>query len=85
MKGVASGLDLTPWDRALVAYRAGETKLIWASDGRHRLFDLAADPAESVDRALRSPAVTSDLARRVEDWLGRPGAAGAGFPRPGAR
>ncbi|HZM71000.1 MAG TPA: sulfatase, partial [Candidatus Cryosericum sp.] len=47
LKGVAVGVDMSPWDRALVAFRVGETKLIWGSNGRHQLFDLGSDPAEA--------------------------------------
>jgi len=74
MRGLVPGLDLTPWDRTLVAFRVGETKLIWGSDGRHLLFDLESDPAETADLAPRNTPRTSGLARRAEDWLQRPAA-----------
>jgi len=74
MRALVPGLDLTPWDRTLVAFRVGETKLIWGSDGRHQLFDLDADPAEATDLAPRGAAGTSNLTRRAEGWLKRPAA-----------
>lgn len=63
-----------PWDRELVAYHRGNEKLHWASDGRHRLYDLAADPGETTDMAGRRGDRVSDLAAQVESWLARPSA-----------
>ncbi len=63
-----------PFDRALVAYRVGSEKLHWASDGRHRLYDLARDPGEEDDLAAARPERTAALATQVESWLRRPGA-----------
>jgi len=64
---------IDPWDRALVAFRVGSEKLHWASDGRHRLYDLALDPAEEDDLAASHPERTAALAAQVESWLRRPG------------
>lgn len=72
MKGVAAGVDLTPWDRALVALRVGETKLIWGSDARVQLFDLGSDPAEMIDLSSRDADQAKALALRVESWVDRP-------------
>ncbi|HYS77750.1 MAG TPA: sulfatase [Candidatus Dormibacteraeota bacterium] len=63
-----------PFDRALVAYRVGSEKLHWASDGRHRLYDLARDPGEEDDLAAARPERTATLAAQVESWLRRPAA-----------
>lgn len=41
------GANATPFDRSLTAVTTGREKLIWASDGRHELYDLESDPAES--------------------------------------
>ncbi len=73
MREAAPGRDLSSWDRALVAFRQGDEKLHWSSDGRHRLFDLARDPGEEHDLAGSEPDRVQELARRVEAWLGRPG------------
>ncbi|MBI1951899.1 MAG: hypothetical protein HYS34_11130, partial [Acidobacteria bacterium] len=62
-----------PWDRALVACRVGRDKLHWASDGRHRLYDLERDPLETDDLAAARPDRVAALAARVEAWLRRPG------------
>jgi len=57
--------DPTPWLRTLRALRLGADKLIWASDGRHELYDLAADPNELEDRS----AVAGELAERLHERL----------------
>jgi arylsulfatase A-like enzyme len=38
--------DPSPYQRQLTAYYHEDKKLIWASDGRHELYDLADDPLE---------------------------------------
>jgi len=65
---------IVPLDRALVAYRFGTEKLHWASDGRHRLYDLARDPLETTDLAAERPERVRALAAQVESWLRRPAA-----------
>ena len=65
---------IEPWDRALVAYRSGTEKLHWASDGRHRLYDLARDPLETTELAAEHPDRVRTLAAEVESWLRRPAA-----------
>jgi arylsulfatase A-like enzyme len=66
--------DIAPWDRALVAYRRGSEKLHWASDGRHRLYDLDRDPKETTDLAAARPDRVKALAADIESWLKRPSA-----------
>ncbi|HKB07374.1 MAG TPA: sulfatase [Candidatus Polarisedimenticolia bacterium] len=63
-----------PWDRELVAYRRGDEKLHWASDGRDRLYDLAADPGETTDLAVTRADRVRELTAEVESWLRRPSA-----------
>ncbi len=65
---------IVPWDRSLVSYSDGREKLHWASDGRHRLYDLTADPAERNDLAATRPERVRSLAALVDAWLRRPGA-----------
>ena len=48
-------IDYTPLFRTYCAAFQGPDKLIYASDGQHRLYDLDADPAEANDRAPRRP------------------------------
>ena len=57
-----------------MAFRVGREKLHWASDGRHRLYDLERDPLEKDDLAPSRPERVADLAARVETWLRRPSA-----------
>jgi arylsulfatase A-like enzyme len=74
MREAAPGRDLSAWDRALVSYRVGDEKLHWSSDGRHHLYDLAADPSEDHDLGAERPERVRALAAEVEAWLSRPGA-----------
>jgi arylsulfatase A-like enzyme len=74
IKQILPQTDVPRWDRALVAWRVGDLKLHWASDGRHRLFDLARDPGEDHDLAASEPDRVAALAARVDAWLRRPGA-----------
>jgi arylsulfatase A-like enzyme len=73
MLDLVPGLDTSRWERSLVAWQVQGRKLVWASDGRHRFYDLAADPGETSDLAA-AQAVPGDGVARVEAWLGRPGA-----------
>jgi hypothetical protein len=66
--------DVARFDRAQVAWRVGDEKLHWSSDGRHRLFDLASDPGEERDLAGERPESVRALAAAVEAWLARPAA-----------
>ena len=74
MQEVLKGADTRRWDRALVAYRVGDEKLHWSSDGRPLLFDLARDPGEEHDLAPSRPQRVAALSARVEAWLRRPAA-----------
>jgi arylsulfatase A-like enzyme len=73
IREVIKGADVTPFNRTLIAYRVGDEKLHWASDGKHRLYDLAQDPGEETDLAAARPDRVAALAARVEAWLRRPG------------
>ncbi len=55
------GFDGTSLRRALRAIRKGPYKLIQGSDGSEVLYDVVADPAESLDLAASQPAVAADL------------------------
>jgi len=56
--------------RRLRALRAADGwKLIWSSDGRHELYDLAVDPDEHVNRAPSEPARVAEMTRRLEARL----------------
>jgi arylsulfatase A-like enzyme len=56
--------------RELRALRVGDEKLIWASDGDHELYDLAADPVEARDRSADDPARVRALEAELEALLG---------------
>ena len=71
---IAPGFDTPTFNRTLIAWQVGTRKTIWASNGYHRIFDLAADPAESADLGPANPDELTATASRVEAWLSRPGA-----------
>jgi hypothetical protein len=56
---------IAPFKRRLRAVQRYGFRLIWSSDGRHELFDLRSDPAET--RNLLLPAHRSEVA---EEFLG---------------
>ncbi len=62
------GWDPSPFQRRLRALIDARYKYIWASDGRHELFDLAADPLETrnllASRSEVTNALADELARR---------------------
>jgi arylsulfatase A-like enzyme len=56
----------TDYSRALLGLRDGRWKAIHdMTSGRTRLFDVAADPGESVDLAPREPERTENYRRRL--------------------
>ena len=67
-------IDITRWDRAIVAWRSGSEKLHWRSDGSHSLYDLSNDPGETHDLAGERPDRVRRLTAEVEAWLRRPAA-----------
>lgn len=68
---------LERYDRRLRAYRTATHKLIWASDGRHELYDLMHDPGEVQNLHDAEPGLAADLHERLQGWL-------AGFEAGGA-
>jgi arylsulfatase A-like enzyme len=69
----AASERLRPYLRRLRAVQADGRKLIWASDGRHELYDLRDDPGETRDRAGEQgfEATAGALAARLESTLDR--------------
>ena len=67
--------DPTPWIRALRALYVGDLKYIWASDGRHELYDLSEDPGERSNlltgRKLEDLAEDSPERRIVQELRAR--------------
>jgi hypothetical protein len=47
----------------------GSIKFVWNSLGHHELFDLDADPGESVNLVGQRPAVADDLMARLQSFF----------------
>jgi arylsulfatase A-like enzyme len=60
--------DPKPWGRELRALVDGRHKLIWGSDGRGELFDLAADPLERVNLLERQTELAAGLREALETY-----------------
>ncbi len=60
---------LTRWKRRLRSVTDGGSKLIWASDGKHELYDLSRDPAE--ERNLVDRPEMAEEVRRLTGLLER--------------
>jgi arylsulfatase A-like enzyme len=60
--------DLSVYDHSLEAVRTMSHKLIWASDGRHELYDLERDPMERRNLAHEEPALVEDLRAKLDGW-----------------
>jgi arylsulfatase A-like enzyme len=58
--------DYQPFDRALKTVRTQDHKLIWASDGRHELYDVRRDPGETVNLYSERPELAERLLRLLE-------------------
>lgn len=78
-----NGPVLQPYLRLIRSLRVGSHKLIWGSDGRHELYDVQADPAETQDLAAAEPALVRELERKLEILLQEHEATHAGAAAPG--
>jgi arylsulfatase A-like enzyme len=59
---------MAKYDRQLFAIRSRQHKFIWSSDGRHEFYDVAADPAESVNLLERgTPPPAAETLRRAAE------------------
>ena len=61
---------LKPYMRRIRSLTQGDMKFIWGSDGRHELYDLAADPGELsnlIDSDAHSD-VRSGMETRLDEW-----------------
>lgn len=78
--------DFAPFLRSLVAVRTAQHKLITASDGALALYDVIADPAESVNRAEDAPETLARMQGLLSQWRSEVGLApepqGAAVARP---
>lgn len=62
------GVDVSQYDRALKMIRTDQHKYIWASDDKHELYDLQADPDEARNIIAEHPDIAQDLDRRLTEW-----------------
>ena len=62
-------LDLRSWERTLRAVESEGEKLIWASDGRHELYDLRNDPDERRNLYGGSQESAGRLQAALSSWL----------------
>lgn len=60
------GIDYSSFDRSLKTVRTDRYKLIWASDGRHELYDIAGDPGETVNLYKSRADVAENLQRLLD-------------------
>ena len=60
------GPILAPYLRLIRSLRVGPHKLIWGSDGRHELYDVASDPAETQDLLAAEPDIAKALERKLD-------------------
>jgi len=63
------GWDPSPFQRRLRALIEGSHKLIWGSDGRRALYDLASDPHETRDLAADQPELAAKLAADLDRYF----------------
>ncbi len=66
--------SLGPYERSYSEYGVYSEpwKLVWRSDAPPALYDLRADPAESVDRAEDQPAIVASLLAKLDEYRNRP-------------
>jgi arylsulfatase A-like enzyme len=62
--------DVSRFDRALKMIRTERYKYIWASDGKHELYDLRKDANEEQNIVAERPELAEDLDRRLAEWRG---------------
>ena len=67
-KDTYPGFDFSVYDRQLLAIRSHNYKYIWASDGKHELYDLTHDPAELDNIIATKPDLVSELESRLFTW-----------------
>jgi len=61
--------DSTPWTRELRAWMEGGHKYIWASDGRHSLYDIANDPGEEENLVAEAPSLAGEMDEDLQAFL----------------
>lgn len=66
------GITFDEWGRYQVALIADRLKLLLDASGRHELYDIESDYAESTDCSVRRPADVERLQARIEQLVGDP-------------
>lgn len=61
-------VDVSRYERALRMIRTDRVKYIWASDGKHELYDLKADPGEQHNIIAERPQIAAALDQRLTKW-----------------
>ncbi|MEE8301307.1 MAG: sulfatase [Candidatus Tectomicrobia bacterium] len=56
------------YDRALRCLRTPDYKLIWASDDQHALYDLHADPHETINCFADEPKLAAEMMETLQAW-----------------
>jgi len=69
IRRVFPDFDASVYDRELRALRTDEYKFVWASDGRHELYNLRQDPQELDNRLEAEPEVAERLRGELDNWL----------------
>lgn len=62
-------IEYKKYARSLKSIQTDRYKYIWASDGKHELYDLQSDPGEEMNILEQSPEVADDLDHRLKKWL----------------
>ncbi len=62
--------DFSVYDRQLLGIRSKERKFIWASDGKHELYDLLKDPREGNNLFETEKEAADALHARLLAWYG---------------
>lgn len=75
--------DTSRFEAALRSIRMGRNKLILRSDGQRELYDLVADPGETINLAASQPDLADVLQERLHLVVGDEPAASPGQPQRG--
>jgi arylsulfatase A-like enzyme len=66
--GTPEGTPRPAFDRALRCLRTPTTKMIWASDGNHALYDLRQDPYETTNLVATEPKLAAEYLDLLNAW-----------------
>jgi arylsulfatase A-like enzyme len=66
--GSPEGTPRPAFDRALRCLRTPTTKMIWASDGNHALYDLRQDPHEMTNLLAAEPKLATEYLDLLDAW-----------------